>query len=230
MFLPFFFGGAWWIVLMLLAVLVVARAVDVILARGGVGTLVRVPVDDLATGNLPGICVKTGEPSDTFVYVEGSDEGFQPWWLLLLLAGPIGIAVIVALWAFGRRANRVGGDVPLADAAVAAYNTAVRASRLALLVAFAGMVVGVAAVIAAGQYGPAPGWAEPVAVAGLVAVCLGIGASGVGSALARRRWIGVDLDGSARWAVLRNVHPAFAAAVRERYRAASRSENEPEPA
>lgn len=46
-------------------------------------------------------------------------------------------------------------------------------------------------------------------------IVAGSAASLAARAVARWRWVDVELDGSGRWAVLVGVHPRFAAAVRE---------------
>lgn len=198
------------------AVVVVVLLAAVAVRQGGLlGPLparVRVSVDDLAVGRFPPVCVKSGAPAQLRVAVESSDGGFQPWWLLLLLLGPLGIVAIAVLWAFGRRTNRVGGIVPISVGALDDYNRAAGAARVLFAVALAGSAAGVA--LAALASGRDVGLLTTAAVAVIVVGLLG---SVVAKAGARRRWVDIELDGSGRWAVLIGVHPEFQAAVSERY-------------
>jgi hypothetical protein len=183
-------------------------------AGGGRGLWVRVSVDDLAIGHLPPVCVKTGRRSDHLVPVEGSEAGFQPWWLLLLLLGPVGILAIVVLWATSSRPSRVGGHVPVSAVALGAAEAATRLSRTAFVTSLVGLVAGIALLV-----GPGVGVAVPAPAAGVagVVVVVSLAVGVVAASVARRRWVDVRLDGSGRWALLGDVHPSFAAAVREQY-------------
>lgn len=202
------------------AVVLVVAAMFVLLLQGGEkGSCIRVAVDDLAVGHLPSICVKTGQAADLSVAVESSEQGFQPWWILLLLLGPVGIVAIVLLWTFGRRANRVGGQVPLSSAALQRYNDAVQMARMAMALAFAGVIFGTGALALA----PGPAEIRAFGVVGVLAIVAGICGTLTASYAAKRRWIDVELDGSGRWAVLTNVHPSFVAAVRGHYQATRQS-------
>ncbi|MDQ4134170.1 MAG: hypothetical protein M3179_13445 [Actinomycetota bacterium] len=192
------------------AVALVARA---LVAAGARNERVRVSVDDLAVGRFPEVCVKTGEPTRLHAQVEGSDGGFQGWWLLLLLLGPLGIVAVVLLWALGRRTNRVGGELPFSAAALENYNLAARMARAFATMALAGMALGVGAL--AIQKGTGAEFLGRVAI---VMIVLGALASIAARVVAAWRWVDVDLDGSGRWAVLTGVHPEFAAAVRQQYR------------
>lgn len=195
----------------------------VVLLMGGValsrlgsgrGLAVRVPVDDLAVGDLPPVCVKSGRPSDVLVAVESSESAFQPWWLLLLLLGPLGVIAIAVLWATSGRPNRVGGHVPVSAAALGGCEAATRASRAFFVVSMVAMAAGIGVLVAPGLAVVLPD-ALGIAVAGTVVAALA--ASAVAASVARRRWVDLRLDDSGRWVAIGDVHPSFAAAVRERH-------------
>jgi hypothetical protein len=177
------------------------------------GLSVPVSIDDLAVGILPPVCIKTGMPSDVLVEVEGNEPVFKPWWLLLLVLGPLGVLVMGVLWATATR-PRVAGHVPVSSSALALVESAARLRRLGLTLGAAALVssflllVGSAFVAAL----PAP---LPAIVAGVAVVSLLGGAIAAG--VARRRWIDVRLDVTGEWVLLGDVHPSFAAAVREQY-------------
>lgn len=169
----------------------------------------RVSVDDLALGRFPAVCVKSGKPAETQVEIESSDGGFQPWWLLLILLGPLGILGIAGLWAIGRRPNRVGGLVPVSHHALDQYNGAVTASYRLFAVTIVGIIAGLVLI-------PVGGGGLTAGVA-LIVMLLGLASVLVARAVARHKWVDVELDGSGRWAVLIGVHPDFASAVRRRH-------------
>lgn len=202
---------------------VVLLVVGVALSRlgSGRGLTVRVSVDDLAIGRLPSVCVKSGRTSDVLVPVESSESAFQPWWLLLLLLGPLGVMAMVVLWATSDRPSRVGGHVPVSAAVLQGCDAATRASRRFLTAGLVAMVAGIG-VLAAPGMAVVPPDALRVAVAG--AVVGGLVASAVAASVARRRWVDLRLDGSGRWVMIGDVHPSFAAAVREQYATENLSE------
>jgi len=178
----------------------------------------RVKVDDLAVGNLPRICAKTGASADGFIDYESGHGGFQPWWLLLLLLGPVGLVVVAVFLVFGRRVNRVGGSVPLSSMALHRYNTAVRVSHWSFLASFAVLVAGIAASVG---FRDTWTWAPDLGLVGLVAFGVGLVVTITAGVITGRLWIDAELDGSGRWVALTGVHGVFADAVETRYRQAS---------
>ncbi|HEX7094632.1 MAG TPA: hypothetical protein VF183_02030 [Acidimicrobiales bacterium] len=60
------------------------------------GSHVTVPLDDARVGRLPRVCVTTGERADGYAPMIVPRRLGVAW--LLLLAGPIGVAVLVALY------------------------------------------------------------------------------------------------------------------------------------
>lgn len=180
-------------------------------------TAARIHVDDLATGRVPGVCFRTGGVPDTMVQVESAKGSFQPWWLLLLFLGPIGIIAIVALWALAPRHNSVGGILPISREALDSYNRAVNAVRRTVWI---GLGVGIAAIVLSTGLARdgGDGLAAAIAIVGVVLIILALAGSVVGGAFTDGRWVDVQLDGSGRWATVDRVHPDFVAAAMAQYR------------
>jgi hypothetical protein len=74
---------------------------------------VRVPLDDALVGRLPRVCVMTGERADGYAPMIVPRSLGIAW--LLLLAGPIGILVLAAL--YPRLHTRYVIKVPMSDGA-----------------------------------------------------------------------------------------------------------------
>ena len=192
-------------------VAVVAIVAIVWAARAGgrptAHSVARVHVDDLATGRLPSVCIRTGDPSELLVEVESGNGRFQAWWLLLLLLGPIGIIAIVLLYAFAPRHNHVGGVLPITRDALDAHNRAIRAWRGAMLafgvLAALGLLGSMLLSRSAG-YGRLAAVAAIVAVGALVLVLL---VSIVGGATTAGRWVALRPDASGTWVAIDRVHP-----------------------
>ncbi len=202
------------LVLLLPAVMVLVAVLgSAVIHRSRPGARAQVHVDDLVVGRVPPVCAITGVPTTNLVPVESARGGFQAWWLLLLFLGPLGIAAIAILYVLGGRTDQVSGVLPISPDAVEHYNAAVRLSRRAVLalvavIAFGLLLLGLVDRAALG--GPA----IALAVVGGSAAVVWFGASIV----APSRWVDLRLDGSGRWVTVEGAHPAFAAAVLERYR------------
>ena len=161
---------------------------------------VTVFVDDAVRGDLPPVCVQSGAPATTVVSTDvWVGRGLGLLWLLLL-AGPIGVLVLLFLVVGHAGQEKVVVKLPYDEAILPKKNRlrAVRAAGLALT--FVGVVGFVAGVLSAGWI-----WV------GLAVVSL------VVSLVAHFRLnfdsIEVELDGSRRWVRLAYVHPAFVEAV-----------------
>ena len=163
-------------------------------------------VDDAVRGDLPLVCVVTGERTDFVVREEVAvDHGLGAWWLLVFL-GPIGWAVLV-LVALTRRPPMLTVRLPMSDETFERLESAKRGLRIGFLLFGAG-VVGSLAVIAV-----------DLPRSALLLLTAAVAVAGVGLAVAARialafRQVGVSLDASGRWVTLRRVAPEFADAVR----------------
>lgn len=157
-------------------------------------------VDDYVQDRLPGICVVTGEPTNDRLHSETVVDRPSLGWLFLLLLGPIGWIVLLAVFAFGQR-SYLHGELPFSEEA---YLAEKRRTRSAVLFGIGAVVVAMAVFGAIANFS--------IGVVGVVlALIAGIGAylwaSSMGPAL--------QLDASRRFVTIRKAHPNFAAAVRE---------------
>ncbi|MCO8127807.1 hypothetical protein NHL50_11370 [Acidimicrobiia bacterium EGI L10123] len=197
-------------VVMVLALVAVAVVAGLSLLRGRhrSHTSALIHVDDLAVGAGPAVCAITGEPTDHWVRVSSSEGGFQGWWMILVLFGPVGWIALVVLAAMARRPNRVSGVLPISAEALDRYNAAVATSQRAIIAAGLAMVAWIGAVV---WDGGGIGTPAIVAVSALVGVgvVVWLGAS----IAAPFRWIDLELDGSGRWVTVTRAHPEYAAAL-----------------
>jgi len=162
-------------------------------------------VDDAVRGDLPLVCVVTGQPTDFVVRDKVPiDPGLGAWWLLVLL-GPIGWVVLV-LVALTRRPPMLTVRLPMSDETFDRLESAKRGIRVGVLLFGAGVVGGLAAVTV-----DLP--RSLLLVAGIVAL-VGVGLAVAGRVALAFRQVGVSLDASRRWVTLRRVSPEFAHAVR----------------
>lgn len=182
-----------------------------VVSRTSASARAQVHVDDLVIGRLPPVCAITGEPTTELVEVESSRGGFQPWWLLLLFLGPLGIAAIAVLYVLGGRVERVSGTLPVSPAALAHYNAAVSVAQRTAIALAVLVVGGFAGLLLLDFRSSLPA----LVVAGLAVLCVIVllGAN----AVAPSRWIDLSLDGSGRWVTVERAHPKFAEAVRQQY-------------
>ena len=189
-------------------VIVVVAALAFLRSRRRPVADARIHVDDLAVGAGPAVCAITGAPTDHYVGVSSSEGGFQGWWLVLVLFGPIGWVALVVLAALARRPSRVSGVLPICPEALDRYNATVAVSQRAIVGAGLAMVAWVGFIVWDGGGVDAPVIVVLSALVGL-AVLVGCGASIV----APFRWIDLQLDGSGRWVTVRRAHPGYAAAL-----------------
>ncbi len=166
----------------------------------------RIHVDDLAVGAGPAVCAITGVPTDHWVGVSSSEGGFQAWWLLLVLFGPIGWIALLVLAGMGRRTSRVSGVLPISPPALERYNAAVAVAQRAIVATGLALVGWIGWI--AWQGGGSPAIVAIGAVVG-IGVLVWLGASIV----APFRWIDLQLDGSGRWVTITRAHPEYAAAL-----------------
>lgn len=151
---------------------------------------VLVSREDYWYGDLPPICVKTGEPAQQTIAT--SSEHIPPWTFLLLFAGilPFFIALLFAR-------ETVSGRVPVTLAAVEHYH----AARRLVWTGWGIVLLGVAVAVAAQRSGVL--W---VSLAGLVVLV-------VAEVRRNRRWIATTPLKGTPSVEIRRVHPTFAAAV-----------------
>jgi hypothetical protein len=165
-------------------------------------------VDDLAVGAGPAVCAISGEPTDHWVRVSSSEGGFQGWWLVLVLLGPVGWIALIVLAAVARRPSRVSGVLPISAEALDRYNDAVRVSQRAIIAAGLALVAWIGVVVFGGAGISTPGIVALSALVG-AGVLVWLGASIV----APFRWVDLQLDGSGRWVTVTRAHPRYAAAL-----------------
>lgn len=190
--------------LVVIAVLVGVAFVARLARRPATGA--RIHVDDLAVGAGPAVCAMTGVPTDNLVEVSSTEGGFQAWWLLLLLFGPVGIVALLIVAATARRPGRVGGMLPVTHAAVVRYRAVARTSQWAMVAAGVLMLVG----FSLAMVGNAPrGLVVAGGVALLALIVLALGAT----IAAGFRWVDLRLDGSGRWVEVTRAHPDYARAL-----------------
>jgi hypothetical protein len=159
-------------------------------------------IDDAVRGDLPSVCVKTGEPAEWRVPFVGEVGGRNPLWLLLLFVGPVGWIILL----LGSSAERYEVLLPVSDGTRRRWRELRRDRRIAVSLT----------VVVSGLCGLLARWYGDLRAGPVVVI--GAGVLVVFGTHWRLGHAGVDLslDGSRRWLTITNVHPAFAAAVRER--------------
>lgn len=172
-------------------------------AHDGVMATVEVFVDDAVRGALPGVCAKTGGPSDGKLRIEQTTGGIGLAGLLIFL-GPIGW-IVLALLAFSAGSGVLAVRLPYSDAAVDHewHLRRVRFRAAALAVLGLGLALAI-------QSEPA------TAVLSVVAAAVLLVSLGAHVRLMTVR-VGVRLDASHRWVTLTRVHPDFVRAVERLY-------------
>jgi len=174
----------------------------------------RVPVDDFVVGDLPEICVVTGEPAHGFVDFETDDSRFQWWMIILIFLGPVGWVLMALIYGLSHGPGRVGGVLPMTNGALESHNHVARISNRAWLVPIAGFMAGAIILsLATDRWGHMLGLA--LLILGLVG---GFALLTVVAVLTATTRVSAELDATHRWIELRNVHPEFAAAVNRRVR------------
>lgn len=160
---------------------------------------VQVFVDDFVLGRLPPVCVVTGQATNDQVKMRSNVHPLNPVWLLLILLGPIGWLILLAVaWSNG---DYLTGWLPYSRAEMSVRD----ARRRLLLIGTAVAVVGF--LLLAGFLH------VPVMFGGaLVALFAGL----IGFTALESREPRVSLDASGRWVTIRRVHPSFVASVSAR--------------
>jgi hypothetical protein len=163
-----------------------------------VSTSVRVPVGVALCGDLPPVCCMTGAPADGRAPVVVPKRLGVAW--LLLLGGPIGVALLVALWP--RLRVRYVVRLPMSDAAFE------RMHLLAVRRLWCGWLGALGLVVSFGLW-----WLPPLAVVVAVASVCALGVSVRAHVALPWTRPSAVVDARGRSVVLRGVHPAFAAAA-----------------
>lgn len=161
---------------------------------------VEVFVDDAVRGDLPYLCAKTGRPADGVQRMSVPVRTLGAAWLLVFV-GPIGWIVLAVLATRG--GDRLTVRLPWSHAAADAERSAARIRTMSLLVAAAALIADVGL--------------GPDVVLGVVFL-LAIAAAAAWHLAVQFRRIGIDLDASGRWVILRGVAPEFADAVEDEQR------------
>jgi hypothetical protein len=210
----------------------------------GEDTTVTVFVDDAVEGRLPAVCARNATSSDGVLVIRTTvgerRSAVVPLVALvaaLVLVRPLGWGAVALLalalpWLVTRaRPEQLRVQVPWSVAAEQRADVLRRRQRTAWGLAGAGVVGLVASIVArsAGGAGGQPGMTTKVGFAALLlATTVAVASGWVASWRLGRHTVGVGLDASRRWVTLRNVHPAFARAVRARTNASRPRDTEPQ--
>jgi hypothetical protein len=184
---------------------------------------VAVFVDDAVRGQLPGVCAKTGEPSDGWLTLDtpiGRMARIGTPWLALLLVPFIGwLALLVLGLLRPDRSEILTIEVPWTESAQQRIDDLRRRRRALWCTVVVALAWTVAVVWTASQVDVAvvPGAALAIVSAG-AAVAAYVGVLVVEAQLGKAS-ISVSLDASRRWVTLGNVAPRFRDAVVEQQRA-----------
>lgn len=159
-------------------------------------------MDDYVTGELPEVCVVTGESTVHFVTKKTQVKSLG-WWLLLLLPIVGWVALLAAV--LSGRTTALSGRLPYS---AEAWNTRKRHQSFARYLMLGGVALFTLAITALS------GWAlgGVLGITGLAVVILGAGLM---------IWIElhqptITLDASRRWVTIEGVHPRFVEAVQSR--------------
>lgn len=182
---------------------------------------VTVFVDDAVRGALPAFCARDGVPTaDHLVHHQAVGDGARlgvAW--LLVFAGPLGwLALAFIVTSRSGRAEMLTVSLPWSVPAVERQQALLRGRRTA-----GGTVAALVVLVLVGSMnGLVWEFPGPLQRVGIVAVLALTGvlltAYLVADRRLRRESVDIALDASRRWVSLANVHPDFAAAVRDRQR------------
>jgi len=157
---------------------------------------VKVASEQVAAGDLPAVCIRTGAPADAYVTIVTKVRGASSWTLALLFFGPLGwLALAVVSLSMG---EEFSVRVPFSAEAWEHI-------RHVGVTGYVMLVAGVAGTVTSLVVGP-----EQLTLR--LAVALGL-AGGVVVVAAKAMLPRIGLDATGRWATLRHVHPAFRDAV-----------------
>lgn len=164
-------------------------------------TAVSVFVDDAIRGDLPMVCVKTGQPADFLVRMRQPVGGGIPGWVwFLFFFGPLGIFGLLVAALFSPGTEYLTVRIPESEAS---FQSERQLERWRLAALGAGSLL---LVFGALQLGMFP---HVWLVLGLACFMF----AGVLTWMHWRQRIGVSIDVTRRWVTLANVHPSFAEAL-----------------
>jgi len=164
-----------------------------------VRTTTRVFVDDFVCGNLPPVCTITGEQTLDRVTITERRLSFHPAWLLALLAGPVGIPLVILVLIAGLQ-PKLTGQIPMR----AQIHRAARVRGVFGFGASIALVV-VVGVLPTRDPDIISRWGVALTATAILLIAWLL--------LDRFRRPHASLDSSRRWVEITNVHPAFARAV-----------------
>ena len=158
----------------------------------------RVRLDDALVGRVPAVCCMTGARADGRAALVVPKPLGVAW--LLLLAGPVGVLVLIAI--YPRIRTRYVVKLPLSAAAFERRITLMRRRLWCGWLGIAGLAGGLAL-----------RWFGAIAAVIFLAGAVGVVAAVI--AHLRLPWTmpSAHADAAGRFVVLRGVHPRFAAAV-----------------
>jgi hypothetical protein len=159
---------------------------------------VTVFVDRAVQGDLPPVCVRTGEPATTTVTMTKAVGGLGWAWVLVVL-GPLGWLALAIASMTGAGQETLEVTLPFTRTAWERYRSRSRTTLVAWGVLLAATI---AAVIGVG-----PEWISVPILIGALAVAL------IGQIALTFQEIGIRLDASRRWVTLQGVHDRFADAI-----------------
>lgn len=157
-------------------------------------------IDDAVHGNLPGLCARTGVPTDALLRIEKPIGGMGAAAWLLLFLGPLGWIALFLLELLGTGRETLTVRLPYSRGVRAQERERHRARLVAGIIGLVALLNGVS------SFGLLPR-------ASLVVAVLGLGVAFVIHLVLTFLDIGIRLDASRRWVTLTGVHPDFAAAV-----------------
>jgi hypothetical protein len=156
-----------------------------------------IAADRAVTGDLPAVCVRTGERADGYVSIESRAGGPSPWVALLVLLGPIGVVVLLGI-ALGAPGERYTVRLPYHEPAWASIRRIGTMGNV--LLGAAAVTLGAGFLMAQERLG---------IIAAVVVGVTGLVVRIVSKSMLPR----LHLDATRRWVTLSGVHPAFAEAI-----------------
>ncbi|MCP3937542.1 MAG: hypothetical protein GY708_19480 [Actinomycetia bacterium] len=164
-------------------------------------------VDDVVRGDLPRVCVLSGEPSEGHVEIEVRTALSGGWLWFALLLGPVGIGLIVLFLMLG---STMLVRLPMTERSIDRYCDSRRQIWWAGIAFIMWAIAGVGFVQWADRTnGLLRQLAVGLFVVGLIAIVVRILAFQWTITVTQLR---VRLDASRRWVTIDNVNPAFARA------------------
>jgi hypothetical protein len=168
---------------------------------------VTVFVDDAVQGHLPMVGATDGAPAEGLHRIHQSIGGASGWAWLLILFGPIGWIVLLAVLAFSGSARQLVVRLPYTHDALRRERDRFRAVVVSGVVMVASALGWFVAVV-----GPQPRSnvrETLMLLVGATALVAALATAVLGFRYTSSR-PGIELDASGRWVTLRRVHSAFA--------------------